>query len=241
MARTSPWQALAVAESCLSCPVREDRLFCDLPAAVLEEQDALRQTASYPKGALLFRQGAPPRGIYVICSGSVKLTATSSRGTAVIMEVVESGDVLGLSATLAGSPYEASAETLEPIEASFLRREPFLDYLRKHSEVALRVAEQLNVELRRSHQHLVRLALAPNARGKLAGLLLEWSERRGRRAPHGLSFRLLLTHEEIGELIGTSRETVTRLLGELRKQGVVEADGYRVTILDSAKLHESFL
>jgi len=221
--------------------VREERLFCNLSPEALKEQDALRQTAVYPKGVLLFHEGAFPQGIHVICSGSIKLTATSSRGAAIIIEVVESGDVLGLSATLAGTPYEASGETLEPTKVSFLRRGPFLDYLRTHSEVALRVAEQLNLELRRSHQYLIRLALAPNARGKLAGLLLEWAERRGRPEPDGASFELRLTHEEIGELIGSSRETVTRLLSEFRRQGVLETNGPGVKILDAAKLRTSFL
>lgn len=236
MAKTPAPYGLEIIQSCLSCPVREDRLFCRLGTQALAELSAIRQTSVYPKGALLYVQGQPPRGIYLLCSGSAKMTATSARGGGVIVRVAEGGEVLGLSAVMANADHQVSAETLEPTEASFIPREEFFQFLQRNGEVSLRVAEHLSMEVRRAYQQVARIALAPTARAKLAGLLLDWASNHARPASKGVSFQLHLTHQELGELIGSSRETVTRLMNELSRDGILQIKGTLVTVPDPAKL-----
>ena len=92
--------------------------------------DAIKFSAAYPGGALLFSEGQTPRGMYLLCRGRVKLSVTASDGKALILKIAEPGEILGLHATVSGQPYEMSAETLHPCQVNFIRREDFLKFLR---------------------------------------------------------------------------------------------------------------
>ena len=227
---------LKIIQSCVACPVREQGLFCNLGPQALQELNSLRQASVYPAGAVLFVEGQSARGLFILCSGKAKLSTSSPQGRAVIVRVAEAGEVLGLSAVVSTVPYEVSAQTLEPAEVNFLPRADFLRFLQSYGEVALRVAQHLSLELRRAYNQVARIALAPSARAKLAGLLLDWADRDAQPASKGVRFQLLLTHEEIGELIGSSRETVTRLLSEFRRRGLIQIKGSFITLADSNKL-----
>ncbi|MFQ5694965.1 MAG: Crp/Fnr family transcriptional regulator [Terriglobia bacterium] len=235
MSRHPTPYGLEIVQSCLACAAREEGLFCNLGPEALKQLDAIRQLSTYPKGATLFVEGQEPRGIYILCAGSVKLTATSARGNTLIVRVAEKGEVLGLSAAVSRSPHEGSAETLEPTEVSFLPQEAFLSFLESRGEVAVRVAQHLSMELRRAYQQVTRIALAPTARAKLAGLLLEWSRQHGQPG-RSKGFHLRLTHEDVGALIGASRETVTRILSDFRREGLIETSGSFIALREASKL-----
>ena len=114
---------LEVIESCLACPMLKDRLFCNLPQRTIEGLDAISSSATYPKGAVLFVEGQAPRGVFVLCNGRVKLSASSTDGKSLILRIADPGEVVGLPGTISGKPYEATAEALEPIQANFIPRE----------------------------------------------------------------------------------------------------------------------
>ncbi|MBI3668679.1 MAG: Crp/Fnr family transcriptional regulator [Acidobacteria bacterium] len=198
--------------------------------------NAIRQARVCPKGTVLFTEGEAPRGLVVLCSGRVKLTAASSGGRSLIVRVAEPGEVLGLSAVMTDSAYEVSAKTLELSQISFLPRDDFLRFLRSHAEVSLRVARHLGQELRRAYHQVTRIALAPTARAKLAGLLLDWAGCDAHPAAKAGRLQLHLTHEEIGELIGSSRETIARLLNDFRRKGLIRMKGTLITIPEPRKL-----
>lgn len=236
MSRAPDTSGLKVIQTCLACPVREQRLFCNLGPEALQVLTAIRQTSVYPPGAVLFVEGEAARGLFVLCSGQAKLTTSSPHGRSVIVRVADAGEVLGLSAVIANHAYEVSAETVAPSQVNFLPQADFLRFLQENGEVSLRVAEHLSMELRRAYHQVARIALAPSARAKLAGLLLDWSSRDGRPASKGVSFHLPLTHEEMGEIIGSSRETVTRLLADFRRRGLIRIRGTSVTVADPSRL-----
>src|ERR1035437_7819414 len=121
---------LPVIESCLSCIMREEGLFCQLPHAALSTLNSLRQSSFYPKGALLLVEGQPTRGLYIMCSGEVKLYVNSAEGQCLTLRIAEHGEVLGLSVLIADAPYPASAETTCPSQVSFIPRLEFLQFLR---------------------------------------------------------------------------------------------------------------
>jgi CRP/FNR family transcriptional regulator len=235
MSTRSPY-GLEIIQNCLACPVREESLFCNLGPGPLAALNAIRRTTLYPKGALLFVESQPCRGVFVLCSGKAKLAASSKTGRSVIVRVAGAGEVLGLGAALADRPYELSAETLEPAEANFMPREEFMRFLREHGEVSLRVAQHLGMELHRAYNQLSRIALGPTAQAKLASMLLDLSQSEAARGEGKPEFRLRLSHEEIGALIGSSRETVTRLLGEFRRRGLVKTKGAVIALPDPEKL-----
>lgn len=227
---------LEIIQSCLSCTVREGALFCNLGRAALAQLDRMRQTSLYPAGAVLFIEGEPARGLYVLCSGRVKLTASSPQGRSVIIRVAGPGEVLGLSGTISDSTYVASAETLEPAQVNFIPREGFVRFLETQPEVAIRVARHLSMELRRAYQQVTLMVLSPNVRARLAGLLLDELDRDGKTVAKGTRLQLRFTHQEMAEIIGSSRETVTRLMSDFRDEALIETKGSFITILNPEKL-----
>jgi CRP/FNR family transcriptional regulator, cyclic AMP receptor protein len=129
----SPY-GLEIVESCITCKLRTDRIFCDLPDSALQNFENIKYAAAYPQGAVLFVEGQMPRGIFVLCKGSVKLSINSPSGRTVIVKLAEPGEVLGLSATISGKPYEVTAETLDPCQVNFVKREDFLHFLKDDVE-----------------------------------------------------------------------------------------------------------
>ena len=91
---------LNILDNCLTCPMREEYLFCNLPVAALQRLNEIRSTAVYPRSAMLFIEGQQPRGVFVLCTGKAKLSTSSDEGKTVITKISEAGDVLGLSATM---------------------------------------------------------------------------------------------------------------------------------------------
>ena len=229
---------MEIIQSCLSCPVTEEGLFCDLGGKALAELNAIRQSSVYPKGAVLFVEGQPPSGLFILCSGKVKLSVSYPLGKSVIVHVAGPGEVLGLSAAISGDPCEVSAETLEPSQMNFLPRDTFLSFLEENGEVAVRIAQHASADLRRAYQQVARIALAPSARAKLAGCLLDWADGDTRKVLPGARFRLPLTRQEIGEFIGSSRETVSRILTEFDREGLIRANGSSITLKDPSRLRK---
>ncbi len=214
---------------------REDRLFCNLPPPAVQRLAAITSAASYPKGATLFVEGQSPRGVFVLCSGRVKLSTSSADGKSLILRISESGEVLGLPATVTGKPYELTADVIEPTQANFISRGDFLPFLREHGEAALRVAQQLGETYHSAVAEMRTIGLSHSVGEKLARFLLDLSG--GHDDGKGeVKVRLTLTHEEIAQMIGASRETVTRLFSEFKKKQFLQIKGSTLIIKNKAGL-----
>jgi CRP/FNR family transcriptional regulator, cyclic AMP receptor protein len=233
----SPY-GLDIIESCFTCKLRAERIFCDLGASALQSFEAIKYATAYPKGAVLFVEGQSPRGIFVLCKGRVKLSISSSDGKTLILKIAEAGEVLGLSAAVSGKPYELTAETIDPCQVNFIKREDFLRFLREHADACFRVAEQLSDKYNSACHEIRALGLSHSAAEKLAKLLLEWSSKHGEVQKQEPRLKLALTHEEIAQMIGTSRETVTRLFAELKKKQILHAKGSTLLIRNKAALKQ---
>jgi CRP/FNR family cyclic AMP-dependent transcriptional regulator len=225
---------LNIIDNCLTCPVREEHLFCNLSAPALKHLSEIKSTAIYPKAAMLFIEGQQPRGVFVLCAGKAKLFTSSSRGKSIITKVSEAGDVLGLNATISNRPYEVTAEMVEPGQANFIARDAFLQFLREYGEVAVRVAEQLSRNYYIAYEEIRTLGLTNSPAEKFAKLLLSWSS--DSQGAGGSQVRLTLTHEEIGEMIGTTRETVSRLFAEFKRKQLLQLKGSTLIIRNKATL-----
>ena len=226
---------LQVIESCLTCPLVKERIFCDLPRAVLSALDSISSSASYPKDAILFVEGQEPRGVFVLCNGRVKLSTPSTDGQSIIVRIAEPGELVGLPGTLSGKAYELTAEALEPIQANFIPREAFLRFLREHGDAAVRVAEILSNIYHATLLEVRYLGFSSSTAEKLARFLLDLPAMPVQNNGH-VRATLTLTHKEIGEVIGASRETVTRLFANFKREGLVEVRGATLIIPDKARL-----
>ncbi|MBZ5718878.1 MAG: Crp/Fnr family transcriptional regulator [Acidobacteriia bacterium] len=220
---------LDIVESCLRCKLRQQNWFCSLPPDVLKSFSNSSHPSTYPGGALLFLEGQMPRGVYVLCSGRVKLSTTSRDGKVLILKIAEAGDLLGLSAAISGTPYELCAETSSPCQVNFIERQTLISLVRKHGELGLHAALALSQEFQSAYRDIHDLVLARSSAGKLAKLLLSWTAGREDEAKD-IRIRSSLTHEEIAQMIGASRETVTRLLSTLKKKQLISLEGSTLVI-----------
>ena len=171
-----------------------------------------------------------------MCAGSAKLSATGREGKSVTFREVTPGEVMGLSCVVAHKPYQTSAQTLEPSEVSSVAGADFMDFLHRHNEAAVRVAQHLSMELHAAWAQTRMLALAPDARSKLAQLLLLRADRHGQTTSEGLRFPLNMTQESVGEAIGATRETVSRLLGDFQRRHLIRVNGSAVLLVDPEQL-----
>lgn len=228
---------LDVHNDCVKCSVRQERMFCNLAPETLKVLDGIKFTGIYPKNSMLFVEGEYPRGVFVLCSGRAKLTTSSSeRGKTLIVKIAEVGEVLGASATILGKPYEVSAETIEPSQLNFIKRDDFLLFIRSHVDVCIHTAQQLSEKYQAAQRDLRSLGLSQTTSVRLARLLLDWCAGRGEQTPQGVRITLLLTHEEVAQMIGASRETVTRILSSFKRRRLIEVKGSSLFILDKSKL-----
>jgi CRP/FNR family cyclic AMP-dependent transcriptional regulator len=228
---------LNIIDNCLLCPVREDYLFCNLSLPTVQKLNEIKSTAVYPKSTMLFIEGQQPRGVFVLCAGKAKLFTSSSDGKTIITKISEAGDVLGLNATISNRPYEVTAEMMEPGQANFIAREAFLQFLREHGEVALRVAEQLSLNYYTAYEEIRTLGLTSSPSEKFAKLLLSWSPIAGNTTEPS-HVKMTLTHEEIAEMIGTTRETVSRLFSDFKKKQLLQTKGSTLIIRNKPALEK---
>ena len=206
-----------------------DKTFCDLPPAIADalEQEAL--TTSYPTGAVLFAEGQAPRGVFIVRRGRVKLSICSSDGRTLILRIVDPGSPMGVAAVVSGRGYEATAETQEPSEISFLRPVDLLRLMRVHGELALWVTQHISQDYASTCREIRDLILSDSASEKLARLLVGWLDQNV-TSKNPSQVKLALTHEEIGQIIGSSRETVSRLFAGFKKQQLIQQNGSTLVI-----------
>ncbi|HTW60053.1 MAG TPA: Crp/Fnr family transcriptional regulator [Terriglobales bacterium] len=216
---------LNILDNCVTCPLRQDHLFCNLSLPAGQRLNEIKSTAVYPKGAMLFIEGQQPRGVFVLCAGRVKLSTSSREGKTIITKISDSGDVLGLNAVVSNRPYEVTAEMMEPGQANFIPREPLLQFLKDYPDASVRVAQQLSRNYFTAYEEIRTLGLAVTPSEKFAKLLLSWSTKSTMQGDGSSQVKMTLTHEEIAEIIGTTRETVSRLFSEFKRKQLLQLKG----------------
>lgn len=131
-------------DNCQGCKQRSDAFFCQLGSAATADFNAIKSQAIYPAGAVLFLENQDPRGVFVLCAGEVKMSITSSAGKTLILRVAKAGEILGLMSTMSGTPYEVTAETLQPCQVAFVRRDDFLRFISRYPEGYIGAIRQLS-------------------------------------------------------------------------------------------------
>jgi CRP/FNR family cyclic AMP-dependent transcriptional regulator len=235
---------LDIIDDCSTCTNTNAQFFCGFSPSVLESLNQVSHKSTLPAGAILFVEGQAPRGMFIICSGKVNLSTTSREGKILILKTANAGEALGLSASISGVGYETTAETATPCQLAFVERKRFLELLDSHSEMGTHTAQCLSRDYQMAYRDIHDLVLTRSSAGKLARLLLSQSSRqethRHETCHHETQaetrVRSVMTHEEMAQRIGASRETVTRLLSHLRKKQLIRVDGSNLIIHDRTAL-----
>jgi CRP/FNR family transcriptional regulator, cyclic AMP receptor protein len=207
----------------------EGKVFVNLSAAAADSIEQAAVTTTYPAGVALFSEGQPPRGVFIVRRGHIKLSVSGSDGRTLILRIAEPGDLLGAASVISNREYEATGETQEPSEISFIRQSDLLRLMRMHGEIALWVTQHLSQDYASTCREIRDLMLSDSAGEKLARLLVGWLDDSATSKQSG-QVKMALTHEEIGQMIGTTRETVSRLLAGFKKRQLIEQRGATLVI-----------
>lgn len=201
----------------------------------LNEIVAMVHERRYRRGAVIFHEGDPGEAIFIVRRGRVKVYRLAPDGREQIIGIFTDGQPFGLVVLLDGAPYPASAEAVEETHLYMLRTRDLQPLLARHPNLAGMVMATAAGRLRRAQDRVHGLAVQA-VHGRLAHLLLDLARERGRPLPGGWELELTLTHQELGGLIGASRETVTRVLADFRREKAVAIHGPNTLRLDEQKL-----
>jgi CRP/FNR family transcriptional regulator len=228
------------AADCVSCLLRTETSFCGLSPRAAHHLDEIRRASSFPAGAILFMEGEQARGVHIICQGRVKLLTTNSEGKTLIFKIARPGEILGLNAALSGTPHEITAETLQPAQLAYLSREDFLRFIKENGDACLKVAQHLGRDCHSAYQVIRSIGLSNSVEERLARFLLDWATGAtgGQSTNLGFKVKLALTHEEIAQLIGCSRESVSRGFSEFKRKHLVEVNGATLVVQNKMALEQ---
>ncbi len=210
--------------------------FGNLRGEAMDQFTAIGTERCYSRGETLFAEDEMPQNVFVVRSGRVKISVSSREGKTMILKVAEAGQVLGLSAALSGSRHEATAEAFEPCVVTAIAVNDFLGLLNKCPEATREATRWVLNEYQSVFNDVRRLALPATVAGRLANLLLDWRKKsQGQINPR---YTMVLTHEEIASMTGTSRETVTRVLRQFQREKLISIKGAFLTVLQPQVLEQ---
>jgi len=224
-------------QDCSHCIVKGLSDLCNLTGEELEDFLKVQKFLIYDKHQTVFYEGKPCHGIYILCTGKVKLIQSSRLGQQHILRIVNPGELIEKNGLYNMNRHSVTCETLERSQINFVEKADFLNLIKKHKDLALKLIDALSRELELAQQKIGHSTFE-TARERLAEVLLELADKYGTKKESEIAIDLYLTREELAELTGTSLETAVRLLSSLKRDKIIKTDGKRITLLDLSKLKQ---
>lgn len=215
--------------------LRRVPLFVDLPDAAIHLLASLVRLRAFPAGEVIFHQDDPGNGLYVVRRGMVKIALTAPDGQETLVALMHEGACFGELAVLDGHPRSASAIALDPTETYFLSRRDFLAFLSEHPSVTMQVIVLLARRLRDTDGLLADLVFF-DVYGRLAKKILDLADTYGVPTAEGVRIDLTLTQQELASLVGSSRESVNKVMRHFRDRGYLSVSQHRIHILNRTAL-----
>ncbi|AKX93573.1 Crp/Fnr family transcriptional regulator [Neomoorella thermoacetica] len=215
--------------------LRQVPVFAGLEPEELQHIASLALLRRYRKNMYIFMEGEPGDAFYFVKKGAIKLFQVLEDGREKILHFVREGEIFAEVLLFEGGPYPATAQTLEDTEVGIIRNADMEKLLSAHGEMAVKIIKVMSRRLRQAQNHIRDLALK-GAYGRLASSLLQLAREYGKPREDGVTIDLNLSQQELASLIGTSRETVARILSDFKRLGAVEVERQRITLLEPEKL-----
>jgi len=222
-------------ENCSTCGLRAKVVLCDIAGDDLAEFEKIKRTVEYAPHQTVFYEGHVCLGLYLLCSGKVKLTRSSARGRRQIVRIIGPGELIEKHVFGDRALHEVTCETLERSQVCVIDKERYLAVIRGNPQLAIKLIQLLSHEVGVNMDHLDQFTFK-TARERLAGLLLELGDRFGKKQEDHVRVGLTLKREEVAEMAGMTVETAIRLLGVFRDEGVLTIDGRTITLLKPDRL-----
>jgi CRP/FNR family transcriptional regulator, cyclic AMP receptor protein len=230
--------SISLIPACQNCKVRGQSAFCHLPLEARTELDRIKAVRTFAPGETLFEEGTPVNEVMIVCQGAAMVTFSSSNGNTVMLGTSEHGEVLGLSAAFSERPHEGTAQALEQTTVSVVPKPDFMHFLERFPAAALNAGPELSRKVNRAYDKIRLIGSGLSVRQRLAAWLLRLPQQHGVRAPH---LTVALTHQRIAQLLGVSRESITRALSDFKKRQIIEVHGIQLRICVRSRLESIVL
>lgn len=212
-------------------------IFADLPPETVEKISKVGNRKSYSKESVILMEEESGTALFVIISGKVKVSRSSNDGKEVILSILSESDFFGEMAILDGFTRSATVIALEDSELFIVHRDDFLNLLTEHPEISIALLQELAMRLRQADVKIKALSLK-DAEGKVATVILQLADDVGKIKQGVVEIEKLPLQQDLANMAGTSRETISRTLHTFAKKGLVELDGSKLRILNYEKFRE---
>jgi CRP-like cAMP-binding protein len=210
-------------------------LFDGISPSEMQEMEKITHMEEVKKRQPLYLPGDPSSSVYLLKRGRVKIANTAPNGKEVTFEILEAGDVFGELDVLQDAPRSTSAETLDDALICVIPRKDFDQYLAMHPNVTIKLTKLIGLRLKKIQSRVEDLVFR-EVPARLAHLLSDLGKTEGVADKQGIRLKVKLTHQEMANLIGCSRETVSTTMGQFRDDGLIQMDGRTITILSEKGL-----
>ena len=213
------------------------RLFDGLSSSEMQEMEKMTRMEEVKKRQPLYLPGDPSTNVYFLKQGRIKISNTDASGKEITFDLLEAGDVFGELEALDGVPRATAAEAMDDALICAIPRDVFTHYLATHPAVTVELTKLIGLRLRKIQSRVEDLVFR-DVPARLAHLLMELGKSDGVAEERGIRIKAKLTHQEMANLIGCSRETVSATLGQFRDQGLIQMDGRTMTIVNQEGLRK---
>lgn len=212
-------------------------MFFDLAEEDLQMLSEIILTRKYRKGMIIFMEGEPGDGLYFIKSGRVKISKMTDDGREQILHFLQQGDIFAEVTLFDGGSFPATAEVLEDALIGIIRNQDINRLVKNYPDLAIRLLQIMSKKLRRAQMQVRDLALK-DTYARAVGMLYKLAKEYGEPCGEGIRITISLSRQELANSIGTSRETVTRILSDLKKNKIIDLDKQEIIVLNEKKLKE---
>ena len=219
---------------CDQCLAKGISIFADLTANQVESISETKVCKHYRKGQIIFFAGDSPNGLYCLQRGKVKLYKHGKDDKEQIVRLAKAGDLIGYRSLLSGETYSAFAVPMEDSILCYIPKSVFLSLLTANQNFSMRVLKLLSEELRHAEDRIVDMAQKP-AKERLAEALLLLKDTYGLK-PDNQTLNVVVTREELANIIGSATESTIRILSDFRQEGSIDFVGRKIRIIDQQAL-----
>lgn len=215
--------------------LKEIPLFAGLGEDLLLKIEAISIEKSYKKGEIIILQDTSVEGLYILVSGRLRISRSSEDGRVKVLAILSPGDIIGEMSLLDDESASATVETMEDSRLMLIRKEDFQAMLLRYPLVTIEIARILGRRLRSADKEIEELAFY-SVKNRLIEALIDLANRHSERTSSGIRVSLRITHQDLADMVGSSRETITRIMNLLERDQLIVNEGGYIVIKDINRL-----
>jgi len=215
--------------------IRKIPIFSDLEPEELEQVSKIYISRKYKKGQIIFLEGEPGEAIYFVKEGKIKIYKSDVEGREYILHIFGPGNIFAETVLFGGDPYPANAEAVEDSVVGVIKNIDLEKLLKKNTDIAFKIIKILSKRLRESQDNIKNLVFR-DTYDRTACALHKMALEHGVKTPNGVEVEMPITRTELASIVGTSRETVTRMLSEMKRRGIIDMNRQKIIIKNEQEL-----